>query len=321
MPIFILPKTCPTRAALRCCITFLMILFFMAAACMTSLAEPGDERIFGTTLPSPEWKMDGQPYSFHRQNLYEHINGEAEFFIAYGFVELTGAIYTSVAGGNDTVTIDIYDMGSKLNAFGVFQSKRGGQTSALNVGAASMGSDGYLAFYKDRFFVEIQAYITVVKEKARVETMAESIAAQLPGDNTPPSELFYLPEKNRIAGSERYITGGILGHASLDRGMVCEYRIQGQKITAFVAIFPSSRDAVHAVNHHRSFLLKSGQKCLPFEQGGEHGFVSEEPYHQKIIEAQVGAFVAGVYDLSTIEPGKTVLAHIIQTIKQRENIR
>lgn len=321
MPIFILPKTGPTRPALRCCITLLMILFFMAVTCISPLAESGDEPIFSTALPSPEWKMEGQPYGFLPQNLYEYINGEAEFFIAFGFIELTGANYTSVAGGKDTVTIDIYDMGNKLNAFGVFQSKRGGQASALNFGAASIGSDGYLAFYKDRFFVEIQAYITLEKEKGRVETMAASIAAHLPGDNTPPSELFYLPEKNRVAGSERYIKGGILGHAFLDRAMVCDYHIQGQKVTAFVAMLPSPLDAVQAVKQHRAFFLKSGKKCLSLDRFGKHGFVSEEPYHQKIIETQVGAFVAGVYDLSTIEAGKTLLADIITMIKQRENIR
>jgi len=318
MPIFILPKTGPTRPALCGFITFLMILFFMAIPCITPLAASGDESIFSKALPSREWKVEGQPYGFHPQNLYEYINGQAEFFIAFGFIELKGANFTCVSGGNDTVTIDIYDMGNKLNAFGVFQSKRGGQASALNVGAASTGSDGYLSFYKDRFFVEIQAYITDEKQKHRVENLAANITAQLPGDNTPPSELFYLPEKNRIAGSERYIKGGILGHAFLDRGMVCDYRIQGQKVTAFVAIFPSPRDAVHAVKQHRSFLLKSGEKCMPFDGVGNHGFVSEEPYHQKIIETQVGAFVAGVYDLITIEPGKTVLADIIKTIKQRE---
>ena len=321
MPIFILPKTGLTRPALRGCITLLMILFFMAVTCISPLAESGDGSIFSTVLPSPEWKMEGQPYGFSPQNLYEYINGEAEFFIAFGFIELTGANYTSVAGVKDTVTIDIYDMGNKLNAFGVFQSKRGGQASALNLGAASIGSDGYLAFYKDRFFVEIQAYITLEKEKGRVETMAASITAHLPGDNTPPSELFYFPEKNRIAGSERYIKGGILGHAFLDRAMVCDYHIQGQKVTTFVAMFPSPRDAVHAVKQHRSFLLKSGEKCLSLDRFGEHGFVSEEPYHQKIIETQVGAFVAGVYDLSTIEAGKTLLADIIKTIKQIEDIR
>lgn len=71
---------------------------------------------------------------------------------------------------------------------------------------------------------------------------------------TPPLELFYFPEKNRIAGSERYIIGGILGHAFLDRGMVCNYRIQGQKVTAFVTMLPSPRDAVYAVKQLRTFF-------------------------------------------------------------------
>jgi hypothetical protein len=57
---------------------------------------------------------------------------------------------------------------------------------------------------------------------------------------------------------------------------------------------------------------------MPFDGVGHHGFVSEEPYHQNIIETQIGAFVAGVYDLSSIEPGKTLLADIIRTVKQRE---
>jgi hypothetical protein len=321
MPIFILPETGPARPALRCCITLLMILFFLAVTCISPRAESVPGPILRSALPSPEWQIDGQPYGFVPQNLYEYINGEAEFFIAFGFIELKGANYTSVAGGKDTVAIDIYDMGNKLNAFGVFQSKRGGRTSALNLGAASDGSDGYLAFYKDRFFVEIQAYITREKEKHMAETMAASIAAHLPGDNTPPPELFYLPEKNRIAGSERYINGGILGHAFLDRGMVCNYRLKGQKVTAFIAMLSSSQDAVHAVKQHRSFFLKSGKECRPLDRFGKYGFVSEEPYHQKIMETQVGAFVAGVYDLNTLEAGQTLLADIITILKQKENIR
>ena len=320
MPIFILPKFGPARPALRGCRPLLMILFFLAVTCITPYAESGDGPIFRAALPSPEWQMEGQPYGFVPQNLYEYINGEAEFFIAFSFIKLTGANYTSVAGGKDTVTIDIYNMGNKLNAFGVFQSKTGGQASALSLGAASMGSDGYLAFYKDRFFVEIQAYITREKEKHILETTAANISAHLPGDNTPPSELFYLPEKNRVAGSERYIKGGILGHAFLDRGLVCNYRIQGQKVTAFVVMLPSPQDAVHAVEQHRSFFLKSGKECLSLDGFGKYGFVSEEPYHQKIMETQVGAFVAGVYDLQTLEAGESLLLDMVTILKQKENI-
>jgi hypothetical protein len=39
------------------------------------------------------------------------------------------------------------------------------------------------------------------------------------------------------------------------------------------------------------------------------------------METQVGAFVAGVYDLNTLEAGQTLLADIITILKQKENIR
>jgi hypothetical protein len=321
MPMFILPKTGSHGPAFPGCRLFGMILLFLAVTGITFRGECGDVAIFKEALPSPEWQIDGQPYGYGPQNLYEYINGEAEFFIAFGFVELTGANYILDAGGSDTVTIDIYNMGDKLNAFGVFQSKRGNRASGLNLGPASMGSDGYLAFYKDRFFVEIQAYITREKEKHRTDIMAASLAAHLPGDNSPPPELFYFPEDNRIAGSERYINGGILGHAFLDRGVLCSYRILGQKLTAYVAMLPSARDAVNAVENHRFFLLKSGKKCLPLEGFGSHAFVSEEPYHQKIMEAPVGGFVAGVYDMNTLKAGETLLADIVTILKQKHNIR
>ncbi|MBU0986652.1 MAG: hypothetical protein KKH68_05295, partial [Proteobacteria bacterium] len=187
---------------------------------------------------------------------------------------------------------------------------------SLGIGTASFGSDEYLAFHKGRFYVELQAYGINEKEKSVTQTMAAIVAAHLPGDNTLPRELSYFPAEKKIAGSERYITGGILGHAFLDRGIVCNYQIEGEKVSAFVAIFPTYQDAVRAVEQHRSFLKKSAKKCLPFDSLGKPGFVSEEPYHKKIIATQAGAFVIGVYDLTDIEAGKTLVADILKDIKQ-----
>ncbi|MEA1949180.1 MAG: DUF6599 family protein, partial [Thermodesulfobacteriota bacterium] len=181
---------------------------------------------------------------------------------------------------------------------------------------AYVASDGYIAFYKDRFYVEIQAYIISKKDKGVIKSMASSVAEFLPGENSLTMELSYLPEKGRIAGSERYIRGGILGHAFLDGGIMCDYQNEGEKVSAFVAILPSYQDAVKAVEQHRSFLKKSKKKCLPLHEFGKHSFVSKEPYHNKIIETQRGRFVVGVYDLSNIETGKILLADILKNIKQ-----
>jgi len=319
MHTFILHKGSLCRPGLRYCKNLLIILIIIAVTCVDTGAEPGVGTIFSIVPPAPGWKLEGQPYRHDTRNLYEYINGAAEFFIAYGFVELTGANYAPISGGKDAVTIDIYDMGGKLNAFGMFQSRRNDQASVLNFGAVSIGSDDYLAFQKDRFYVEIQGYIINKKEQAAIETMAAVAATYLPGDNSLPEELSYLPEKGRIAGSERYIRGGILGHAFLDRGLTGDYQIKGQKVTAFIAMLPSSQAAVEAIEHHRSFLKKSGKKCLPLDGLGKHGFTSEEPYHKKIIETQAGEFIIGVFDLNTIGAGKTLLTDILLNITRNRH--
>jgi len=302
--------------ALYLCKRLFILLLLFAGTCINSAAGSNVESIFDSVLPVPGWKPEGKPYRYIPQNLFEYIDGAADFFIAYGFVGLTGATYVPVSGESDAVSIDIYDMGDKLNAFGVFQSRRDSEAPSLNIGAASIGTDDYVAFIKDRFYVEIQGYITAKKEKDILKNMASRVAEHLPGNMSLPGELSYLPEKEKIPGSERYIRGGILGHAFLDVGIVGDYQINEEKVSVFIAFLSSPEDAVKAVEQHRHFLQKSGEKCLPLEGFGKHSFVSKEPFHHKIMVAQEGRFVAGVYDLSTTEAGETLLADTLKNIKQ-----
>ena len=312
---FILPKGGSGQRALRGCRNLLIILLLIAVTCANTKSESSMGDFFSIALPDVQWKLEGKPYRYIPQNLYEYINGAAEFFIAFGFVELAGANYAPVAGDKDSVTIDIYNMGSKLSAFGVFRSRRDRQASSLNLGAAATVSDDYIAFHKDRFYVEIQALIINTQAKNVIAGMASNVAEHLPGENTLPQELSYFSEEGRIVGSERYIRGGVLGHAFLEQGIVCDYQIEGKKVTAFIAMLPSDQAAVEAIEQHRSFLEKSGQKCLPLDGLGAHAFASEEPYHQKIIETQQGPFVIGVYDLDSAAAGKILLVDILKNIK------
>jgi hypothetical protein len=247
--------------------------------------------------------MANKPYCHSPQNLYKYINGEADFFVAYGFVSLVGANYSSASHSSDSITVDVYDMGDKLNAFGVFQSKRGRESSPLKIGAACFGADGYLVFYKDRYYVEILSFVESEQRKTEHVIIARK------------DELSYLSKLGRIEGSERYVKGGILGHAFLDRGLICDYRLEGDVVSAFVAFFRSSEDAVSSFEEHRDFLRRSGKKCIPLNGFGEHGFVSQEPYHKHILVVQEGSFVLGVYDLLKAQRGIELLKDILKRIK------
>jgi hypothetical protein len=259
--------------------------------------------------------MTDKPYQYTPEDLYKYINGQAESFLAYGFVSLKGVSYSPESGDEDTITVDVYNMGDKLNAFGMFQSKRGSEPSSLNIGAASYGTDGYLAFYKGRRYVEILSFVKDEKWKEQHLVIARKVAEKIKGDALPPHELSYLPESGKVDGSERYVTGGILGHAFLERGLVSEHRVEGDLVSAFVALFPSNEDAARAFEAHKDYLHEAGKECLSISGIGQRAFSSQEPYHKNILVAQEGPFVIGVYDLPKAQEGMGLLKDMVKRVK------
>lgn len=315
MLIPVLLKYRPMGTIRKYVVLLFIVLPLLLGTAVHCSAESGTDIILSDVFSVPGWKVDGETYGYSPSNLYEYINGGAYFFIGYGFVELTGANFSPDTGESDTVTVDIYDMGVKLNAFGVYQLRKDSQAQALNIGTASFGASDYLVFHKDRYYVEIRAFFADQKDQNVLEKIGSSLAKRLPGDTFLPDELTYLPEKDRVMGSERFIRGGILGHEFLDQGLLGEYQIKGNKITAFIAFLPSAQEAVSAVEQHKAFLSQSEKKWLPIEGFGKHSFVSEEPYHQTIMVTQQGTYVAGIYDLKDIAVGKTLLADILRRLK------
>ena len=294
----------------------MVILLILAGTGDHCIAGSDIEAILTDTISVPGWKIDGETYRYNTHNLYEYIDGGAYFFIGYGFVELTGVNFSPVTGEGDAVTIDIYDMRDKLNAFGVYQFRIDCQAPSLGIGAAAFGLNDYLVFHKDRFYIEIRAFFTDREDPGVVKNIASMVAEHLPGDNSLPKALAYFPEKEKIVGSERYISGGILGHAFLDKGLLCDYLVSGEKLTVFIAFLPSVQDAVKAVKQHKAFLKQSEKTWLPLEGFGKHSFISEEPYHQNIIVIQEEARVIGAYDLRDVEAGKTLLLDTLKKLKQ-----
>lgn len=291
-----------------------LFLFFLNTS--NIMANSVVEKLLPKSPGVTGWQLTGDHYYYLPENLYNYINGAADLFISYGFVKLVGAEYASKSGRQENVIVDIYDMGNKLNAFGVFQTKRDPESRPLKIGAGSFCSEQYVLFYKDRFYVEIQAYVSNGKGKDIPVRMARKVAAGIAGDCSPPAELNYLPDAARVPGSEMYITGGILGHAFLNKGLITEYKLGEEVVKAFVAFFPSRKHAVIALNQYKNFLNESGKKWQVLNGFGETGFVSQEPYHKNILVAQQGSFVVGVSDLPHAQKGKQLLKSIIRKIKK-----
>ena len=282
-----------------------------------AMAATIEEKMLPESFGMSGWYRDGKTYHYTPENLYRYINGAADQFIAYSFANLVGAVYVSGSATQKSFTIDIYDMQSTLNAFGIFQSKRDPDAAVLQIGAEAFGNDQYLYFYKDRFYVEVQNSAGGKHNEAAIMLMAKNITRAIPGGNAPPAELQYLPDYGRVHGSERYVIGGILGHAFLNRGLTSNYNLDGETVKAFVAFFPAREEAVRSLKKYKIFLLEAGNKALPLNGFGESGFVAQEPFHKNVLAAQQGHFIVGVSDLSRAQAGDALLHSILQKLKDR----
>jgi hypothetical protein len=303
------------KASVGYCPRLFVIFVFLVCWCASGIYPARGCPLLPHSPEIPGWQMTDKPYLYSPEDLYKYINGQAESFLAYGFVKLKGANYSPESGGAETITVDVYDMGEKLNAFGMFQSKRGRESSSLEIGAASYGTNGHLAFYKGRRYVEILSFVKDEQWKEQHIVIAKKVAEKMKGDALPPHELSYLPESGKVEGSERYVRGGILGHAFLDRGLVSEHRVDGDVVSAFVALFSSNERAALAFETHKNFLQKAGKECLPVSELGQRAFSSQEPYHKNIVVAQEGPFVIGVYDMPEAKQGVELLKDMARRVK------
>jgi hypothetical protein len=286
-----------------------------AGLCAADASAAALDALLKDSISLQGWKLEGAPYHYSPANLYTYINGAADFFIAYGFCELVGAAYGSAAGDGSLITIDIYDMGEKLNAFGVFQSRRDPAAPAADIGAAALVSGDYLVFFKDRHYVEVQGVIKSQAQRPLLQAAGRSIADRLPGDARMPEQLAFFPRAALIAGSERYVRGGILGHAYWDRGLLGDYQLGDARCTAFVVLLGSEEEARASLERHRSFLQGAGKQCRAVDGIGGRGFESDEPHHKKILVAQAGRYVAGIYDLPSLQQGRHLLENLLGTIR------
>lgn len=295
---------------------FVLCLCLFGSECALAGSEAGE--LLPASSATGTWQLKNK-HSYTPDDLYNYINGAADLFISYGFVELAGANYSYGTDGQGTVVLDIYDMGKKLNAFGVFQSKKDPEVPVLDIGAGALGNEKYIFFYKDRFYVEIQVFAPGVQESGVALTMAREVSGKIPGDSSLPSELAYLPEVDQVRGSAHYITGGILGHGFLDRGLLCDYRVNSEVVKAFIAFFASPDQALKALNQYQNYLEKAGEPWEARKGFGENSFTAREPYHKTILVAQQGVFVVGVADLSSAKQGEALLKRMLSTIENQES--
>ncbi len=178
------------------------------------------------------WSKDGATEQFQPDNLYEHINGAAENFLAYGFERL--AVQNYVNAGKQSLTAEIYFHGTPENAFGIYGSEKPLAGDYLAVGGEGYAEEGVLNFISDAYYVKLNGFDLGGAGAGTLKSLAEKIAKAINGTNALPPALAAFPVAGRIARSERYFPGNFLGHDFLGAAFSADYETKGKRCKLFI---------------------------------------------------------------------------------------
>jgi hypothetical protein len=278
-------------------VVFLQIFFFLPLTLGAS--RESLEKLLPSAGFSRGWALDGKVTTYTKETLYTYINGEAELYMPYGFSTLISALYTKQGDSGAALVADIFQMGSMIDAFGIYSYYRGPETEKVKTGSDGFIDESQLMFYKDRYFVRLSASGDN-PERDVFMSCAEAIATKIPGKSGPPEELALLKVPGLVPGSEKYTAQSVLGYAFFKKGLTADGSLSGKPVKAFVILDKSARDATNTFNKYFAYLKeKGGKPRLNKSTGGTVTLVGRDPLYKGVLVRQSGRYVFGTTNLNT----------------------
>jgi len=165
------------------------------------------------------------------ENLWDYINGAADTYLAYGFVDLHVAEYKK---GKNVIKIEIYKQADNTMAFGIYSTERSPSFQFLKLGSQGYIADGAINFFKGKYYVKIRTYSKNEKTLQSAKSLTFNVADMLTGSSDMPSSLSFFPVNGKKINEETYINESVLGHKFLNKAYKATYESGNDNFSIFI---------------------------------------------------------------------------------------
>jgi hypothetical protein len=128
------------------------------------------------------------------------MDGGAEVYLAFDFREVFVRKYADAQ--ENEIVLDVYDMGSPAEAFGIFSCDR--QDPEAGIGQGSEYGPGLLRFWRGRHFVSITVSGNEDKAEQAVIALGKAVAPLIGPDGGLPELVKLLPAEGLLAAKTAY---------------------------------------------------------------------------------------------------------------------
>lgn len=153
------------------------------------------------------WSRAGEIQRYDRESIYKYIDGAGEVYNSYAFSEVLVARYAQP--DNPVLTVELFDMGTAHDAYGVFSYAREHEETGIGGGYELRGS--VLCFWQNRYYVCVSLEESSEESYRWLKSFARAVSEQLPAESEPPPLIGLLPPERLVPFSQRYFHR----HASL----------------------------------------------------------------------------------------------------------
>lgn len=160
------------------------------------------------------WRADGEWQAWDTESIFQYIDGHAEVYLAYGMKRCLSRRYLG-PGDEPAIILDLYEMASSADAFGVWTQDRDGDE--VGVGQGATYRHGWLSFWQGRWFGSIYAEGESEAAKGAVLALgseaataigdpgeAPALVGELPGEGLEPRTVRFL-HSQEILNSVVYV--------------------------------------------------------------------------------------------------------------------
>jgi hypothetical protein len=264
------------------------------------------------------WSAADEGNLYDKEGIFRYMDGAGEVYLSYAYRKLF--VREFAKDGQDNITVELFDMGTPADAFGVFTRGRIG--GPAGVGQGSAYDTGYLLFWKDKYFGSIYTFRETDDSKTAIMTLGRAIAEAIPVEGDLPDILALLPEKGMVPDTARYFhlhtclnhhyflsDENILGLGKETEAALVDYR-EGDKTCLLLLVrYPDKARAESAYESFMSNYLPEGKETgmAELENGKWTGAVRS------------GSYIAVVFDAMDATQTGELLASTVGKLEGEKN--
>lgn len=290
-------------------IIILSVILVLSAFIFGCSKEEKPQPIVKNSLPAQidtlQLVRDGEAVKYVGQDLFEYINGGAEVYHLYGFVDVATAYYKK---DSTEIVIDLYQFDNPVDAYGLYASLRPDNPELLNIGVEGLRSSNRIDFVKGKYLVRLTAYD--MDGDQLLEPAAREMNKIVEGAEVMPATYSLFPVEEMLV-SGRYYPTSYLGHQFLTEVYTVSYFDSEDPMTLFLT-------ADSGGEKYMQFSTAAAQESirLPLDFGfdGQQAVAIQNSYYGTIIFGLKNGYLAGCVNYK--EPYRQKLTDWINSLPE-----